>query len=43
MPIGNFVTEFIPDVASHINFNVVFLQRIVDRVAIEEGSGAGAP
>jgi hypothetical protein len=36
-PIGNFVTEFVPDVASHINLKVVFLQRIVDRVALEDG------
>ncbi|MGD0368856.1 MAG: hypothetical protein ABSA94_15475 [Acidobacteriaceae bacterium] len=36
-PIGNFVTEFLPDVASHVNFKVVFIQRIVDRVALEDG------
>jgi hypothetical protein len=36
-PIGNFVTEFVPDVASHINLKVVFLQRIVNRVALEDG------
>jgi len=36
-PIGNYVTEFFPDVASHINLKVVFLQRIVDRVALEDG------
>jgi hypothetical protein len=41
-PIGNFVTEFVPDLASHINLNVVFVQRIINRVAIEEGGG-GAP
>lgn len=39
-PIGNFVTEFIPDLASHINLNVVFVQRIINRVAIEENGGA---
>jgi hypothetical protein len=39
-PIGNFVTEFVPDVARHINLNIVFVQRIVNRVAIEEGAGA---
>jgi hypothetical protein len=38
-PIGNFVTEFIPDAARHINVNVVILQRVIDRVAIEEGGG----
>ncbi|HZZ38636.1 MAG TPA: hypothetical protein VFE06_05865 [Acidobacteriaceae bacterium] len=42
-PVGNFVTEFVPDVARHVNINVVFIQRIVDRVAIEEGGGPGAP
>ncbi len=36
-PIGNFVTEFMPDVASHINLNVVFIQRIINRVALEDG------
>lgn len=36
-PIGNYVTEFLPDVARHINFNVVFIQRIVNRVALEDG------
>jgi hypothetical protein len=42
-PIGNFVTEFIPDVARHINFNVVLVQRVIDRVAIEESGGPGGP
>ena len=36
-PIGNFVTEFVPDLASHLNVRVVFIQRIIDRVAVEEG------
>ncbi len=39
-PVGNFVTEFVPDVAQHINLNIVFVQRIINRVAIEEGAGA---
>jgi hypothetical protein len=38
-PIGNFITEFVPDVARHINVNVVLVQRIIDRVAVEEGGG----
>jgi len=42
-PVGNFVTEFLPDVARHINVNVVFIQRIVNRVALEEGGGPAAP
>ena len=36
-PIGNFVTEFLPDVARHVNFKVVFIQRIINRVALEDG------
>ncbi len=42
-PVGNFVTEFVPDVARHININVVFIQRIINRVALEEGGGTGSP
>ncbi len=38
-PIGNFITEFVPDVARHLNVNVVLVQRIIDRVAVEEGGG----
>ncbi|HMD21985.1 MAG TPA: hypothetical protein VKH40_16795 [Alloacidobacterium sp.] len=36
-PINNFITEFVPDLARHVNFHVVFVQRIINRVAIEEG------
>jgi hypothetical protein len=36
-PIGNFITEFVPDLARHVNINAVFVQRIINRVAIEEG------
>ncbi len=32
-PIGNFITEFLPDLARHINVRVVLVQRIIDRVA----------
>lgn len=39
MPIGNFVSEFVPDVARRINLHAVFLQRIINRVAVEEGGG----
>lgn len=43
-PIGNIVTEFFPDFARHINLNVVFFQRIINRVAIEEAVGSsGTP
>jgi hypothetical protein len=36
-PIGNFITEFVPDLARHVNVHVVLVQRIINRVAIEEG------
>lgn len=36
-PIDNFITEFVPDVARRINFHIVFVQRVINRVAIEEG------
>lgn len=38
-PVGNMLTEFLPDVARHVNVNVVFIQRIINRVAIEETIG----
>jgi hypothetical protein len=36
-PIGNFITEFVPDLARHVNVHIVLVQRIINRVAIEEG------
>jgi hypothetical protein len=36
-PINNFITEFFPDFARHINVHVVIVQRFINRVAIEEG------
>ena len=38
-PIDNFVTEFVPDVASHIHLRVVLIQRIINQVARSEGGG----
>lgn len=35
-PIGNFITEFVPDLARHVNVNAVFVQRIINRVAIQQ-------
>jgi hypothetical protein len=35
-PIGNFVTEFLPDVAQRVNIRIVLVQRVIDRV--ERGS-----
>lgn len=32
-PIGNFVNEFLPDVASHLHVQVVVIQRIINQVA----------
>jgi hypothetical protein len=33
-PIDNFITEFVPSIASHIHTHVVFMQRIVNQVAV---------
>jgi hypothetical protein len=38
-PIGNFITEFVPDLARHVNLRVVFVQRIINQVAKQEGQG----
>ncbi|HEY0760315.1 MAG TPA: hypothetical protein VGD59_13770 [Acidisarcina sp.] len=40
VPLDNFITEFVPDVARRVKFRVVLMQRIVDRVALEEGRNA---
>lgn len=39
-PIDNFITEFLPDIASHIRVRVVLLQRIVNQVARTNASDA---
>ena len=39
-PIDNFITEFIPDIASHIHVRVVLVQRIINQVARTEGAPA---
>jgi hypothetical protein len=31
-PIGNFITEFVPDVARRVNVRIVLVQRVIDRV-----------
>ncbi len=36
-PIGNFITEFVPDVARHIHVQIVIIQRIINQVARAEG------
>ena len=35
-PIGNFINEFVPDVASHIHVQIVVIQRIINQVANKE-------
>jgi hypothetical protein len=39
-PIGNFVAEFLPDVASHIHVQVVVIQRIINQVAKTNGGSS---
>jgi hypothetical protein len=38
-PIDNFVTEFVPDLASHIHVQIVVIQRIINQVAKTSSSG----
>jgi hypothetical protein len=33
-PIDNFITEFLPSIASHIHTHVVFVQRVINQVAV---------
>ncbi len=37
-PIDNFITEFMPDIASKIHVRVVLVQRIINQVASKDGS-----
>lgn len=37
-PADNFITEFLPDVARHIHFRIVIVQRIIDQVARTESN-----
>ncbi|MGH9599632.1 MAG: hypothetical protein ACRD27_07185 [Terracidiphilus sp.] len=39
-PVDNFITEFVPDVASHIHVHVVIVQRIINRVARTDSNTA---
>ncbi len=36
-PIDNFVSEFLPDVANHISIRIVFIQRVVNHIALTGG------
>jgi hypothetical protein len=38
-PVDNLITEFLPDVASHIHVRIVLVQRIIDQVAKTNGGG----
>jgi hypothetical protein len=38
-PTDNLITEFLPDVASHIHIRVVLIQRIINQVAKTDGPG----
>lgn len=35
-PVNNLITEFLPDVARHINIRIIFVQRILNRIASEQ-------
>jgi hypothetical protein len=35
-PSGNFIEEFVPDLASHVNLRIVIFQRILNTVTLEE-------
>jgi hypothetical protein len=39
-PIDNFITEFLPDIASHIHVRVVLIQRIINQVAKSGGTSS---
>jgi hypothetical protein len=39
-PIDNFITEFVPDLARRINFQIVIVQRVINQVA-KQGGGSG--
>jgi hypothetical protein len=39
-PIDNFITEFLPDIASHIHVRVVLVQRIINQVARTDASSS---
>jgi hypothetical protein len=39
-PVGNAVTEFVPDIAKRVNIRIVFVQKIINRVYAEESGGA---
>jgi hypothetical protein len=38
-PIDNFITEFLPDVASHVHVQIVVMQRIINQIANKDSAG----
>ena len=42
-PIGNIITEFLPDVASHIHIQALFVQRILNQVTAPSNNMPGQP
>ena len=41
-PVNNIITEFLPDIAKHINIRVIFVQRILNAVVAGNVSGGGS-
>ena len=41
-PTDNFITEFIPDVARRIHIRIVFVQQIINQVAIKDTPGGAS-
>ncbi len=37
-PINNLLAEFLPDVAKHVRIRIIFLQRILNNIAVSQGS-----
>jgi hypothetical protein len=37
-PIDNFITEFLPDVARHVSIRIVLIQRVINHVALQDGT-----
>jgi hypothetical protein len=40
-PVNNLITEFLPDIAKHINIRVVFVQRVLNMVTANQASATG--
>ncbi|HEY0307483.1 MAG TPA: hypothetical protein VGB94_04940, partial [Acidobacteriaceae bacterium] len=38
IPIGNAIAEFVPDLARHVNLHVIFVQRIINQIARDDGT-----